>query len=71
MGLSHHFTELSLAIGSFGATAVLLHAVPDGALSQPRSFVGGHIISALVGMVVSPSEIESASQRTDNRLHRA
>lgn len=38
-------------IGSFGASAVLIYGVPMGELSQPRNLVGGHVISALVGVV--------------------
>ena len=33
-----------------GASAVLLFAVPHGPLSQPWPLVGGHLISALVGV---------------------
>ena len=38
-------------IGSFGASAVLVYGVPKGELSQPRNLVGGHVISAVVGVV--------------------
>jgi len=38
-------------IASMGASAVLLFAVPHGALSQPWSLAGGHLISAFVGVV--------------------
>lgn len=37
-------------IGSFGASAVLIYGVPMGEFSQPRNLVGGHVISALVGV---------------------
>jgi len=37
-------------IGSFGATAVLLYAAPRSDLAQPRNVVGGHVLSALVGV---------------------
>lgn len=37
-------------IPSMGATAVLLFAVPHGALAQPWNVLGGHLISALVGV---------------------
>jgi CBS-domain-containing membrane protein len=33
-----------------GASAVLLFAVPHGALSQPWPVLGGHVISALIGV---------------------
>ena len=36
---------------SFGASAVLIYGVPMGELSQPRNLVGGHVISALVGVI--------------------
>jgi len=34
---------------SFGASAVLLYGVPTSPLSQPRNFVGSHVIAAFVG----------------------
>ena len=37
---------------SMGASAVLLFAVPHGILSQPWSVIGGHIISAFVGVSI-------------------
>ncbi|KAL8283713.1 hypothetical protein RQP46_005508 [Phenoliferia psychrophenolica] len=52
MGLVLHFPGIPLAIGSLGATAVLLYAVPEGPLSQPKALVGGHVISAVVGVCV-------------------
>lgn len=39
-----------LLIASMGASAVLLFAVPHGILSQPWPLVGGHLLSALVGV---------------------
>ncbi|MBT8117542.1 MAG: HPP family protein [Gammaproteobacteria bacterium] len=39
-----------LVIGSFGASAVLLFAAPGAPFSQPRNLVGGHVISAIVGV---------------------
>ena len=35
---------------SMGASAVLLFAVPHGALSQPWAVIGGHLISAAIGV---------------------
>ena len=37
-------------LSSMGASAVLLFAVPHGALSQPWAVVGGHLISAAIGV---------------------
>lgn len=45
---NHH----PVLIASIGATAVLVFAVPHGALSQPWAVLGGHTISALVGLAV-------------------
>ena len=48
-------------VGSFGATAVLIYGAPQAEFSQPRNLVGGHIISALIGISVYeylPLEIE-------------
>lgn len=41
-----------LLIGSFGASAVLLFGATDSPLSQPRNLVGGHLISAVVAVLV-------------------
>lgn len=40
-------------IGSFGATAVLLYGAPAVPFAQPRSVVGGHFVSAVVGVTVA------------------
>lgn len=37
-------------VPSMGATAVLLFAVPHGPLAQPWNVIGGHLISAAVGV---------------------
>ncbi len=42
--------DLSLMIGSFGASAVLVYAAIKSPLAQPRNLIGGHIISGLVGV---------------------
>lgn len=39
-----------LMVASMGATAVLLFAVPHGKLSQPWPVIGGHLISAAIGV---------------------
>ncbi len=43
---------LTLIIGSFGASAVLLYGAYESPLAQPRNLVGGHFLSALVGVTV-------------------
>jgi CBS-domain-containing membrane protein len=37
-------------VASMGASAVLLFGVPHGALSQPWPLLGGHVVSAAVGV---------------------
>lgn len=43
-------TDLSLVIGSFGASAVLIYGAIHSPLAQPRNLIGGHILSAIVGV---------------------
>jgi len=42
--------DLTLIIGSFGASAVLVYAAIKSPLAQPRNLVGGHVLSALAGV---------------------
>lgn len=39
-------------IGSFGASSVLVYGVIQSPLAQPRNLLGGHVISALIGVSV-------------------
>jgi CBS domain-containing membrane protein len=39
-------------IGSFGASSVLIYGAINSPLAQPRNLIGGHVISALVGVTV-------------------
>jgi CBS-domain-containing membrane protein len=43
-------TDLVMIVGSFGASAVLIYGVTQSPLAQPRNLVGGHFVSALVGV---------------------
>lgn len=45
-------TENIFLIGSFGASSVLIYGAIQSPLAQPRNLVGGHVISALVGVTV-------------------
>ena len=44
--------ESSLLIGSFGASAVLIYGAPLAEFSQPRNLIGGHVLSAIIGVTV-------------------
>lgn len=39
-------------IGSFGASSVLVYGVIQSPLAQPRNLIGGHLVSAIVGVTV-------------------
>jgi CBS domain-containing membrane protein len=39
-------------IGSFGASAVLIYGVINSPLAQPRNLIGGHLISAIIGVTI-------------------
>jgi len=41
-----------LIIGSFAASAVLLFGAPKSPLAQPRNLLGGHVLSALIGVSI-------------------
>lgn len=43
-------SEYVFLIGSFGASCVLVYGVIESPLAQPRNLVGGHVVSALVGV---------------------
>ena len=44
--------DILFLIGSFGASAVLLYGTPGVPLAQPRNLMGGHILSALTGVLL-------------------
>ena len=43
--------DLTLVIGSFGASAVLVYGAVNSPLAQPRNLLGGHILSAIIGVI--------------------
>ncbi len=43
-------TGLMMIIGSFGASAVLIYGAIRSPLAQPRNLLGGHILSAAIGV---------------------
>jgi CBS-domain-containing membrane protein len=44
-------TDLVMIIGSFGASAVLIYGAIKSPLAQPRNLIGGHVISAVIGVL--------------------
>ncbi|MBW6396266.1 HPP family protein [Roseomonas sp. HJA6] len=45
------FTEHPWLLPSFGGSCVILFGMPRGIMAQPRSFIGGHLLATLVGIV--------------------
>jgi CBS domain-containing membrane protein len=41
-----------LLIGSFGASCVLVYGVIQSPLAQPRNLIGGHVLSAIIGVTI-------------------
>jgi CBS domain-containing membrane protein len=44
--------DAPLLIGSFGASSVLIYGVINSPLAQPRNLLGGHLLSAFIGVTV-------------------
>jgi len=45
-------TGQPLLMAPLGASCFLMFVVPDNPVAQPRNVIGGHLVSALVGMAV-------------------
>ena len=45
-------SDLVFLIGSFGASSVLVYGVIQSPLAQPRNLVGGHLVSAMIGVTI-------------------
>lgn len=43
-------SDLVMVIGSFGASAVLIYGAIKSPLAQPRNLIGGHVLSAIIGV---------------------
>ncbi|HLO76347.1 MAG TPA: HPP family protein [Magnetospirillum sp.] len=44
-------TGMPWLMAPFGASAVIVFGLPDSPLAQPRAVIGGHLISAAVGLI--------------------
>ena len=51
---THHFVDSDTVylIGSFGASSVLIYGNIQSPFSQPKNLVGGHLISAIIGVTI-------------------
>ncbi|WEK19991.1 MAG: HPP family protein [Candidatus Pedobacter colombiensis] len=45
-------SENLFLIGSFGASSVLVYGIINSPLAQPRNLIGGHVISAIIGVTI-------------------
>ena len=45
-------SDVIFLIGSFGASSVLVYGVIQSPLAQPRNLIGGHLVSAIIGVTV-------------------
>ena len=43
-------SDLLLVLSSFGASAVLIYGAINSPLAQPKNLIGGHVISAFIGV---------------------
>lgn len=52
---SHQFPQIEnvFLIGSFGASSVLIYGAVYSPLAQPRNLIGGHVVSAIVGVTIA------------------
>ena len=46
-------SDVLFLIGSFGASSVLIYGIIQSPFSQPRNLVGGHLISAFIGVTIN------------------
>ncbi|KZT23184.1 HPP-domain-containing protein [Neolentinus lepideus HHB14362 ss-1] len=66
---SHYFLRRHVpgVIASYGASAVLVYGAIEAPLSQPRSLIGGHFLSALIGVIITKLfELMPDKQRLDS-----
>ncbi|PXF30648.1 hypothetical protein WH50_14155 [Pokkaliibacter plantistimulans] len=48
-----HWLNWVLLMVPFGASCVLLFAVPSSPLSRPQNVIGGHVLTACIGVVIA------------------
>jgi len=46
-------SDIVFLIGSFGASSVLVYGIIQSPFSQPRNLIGGHLISAIIGVTIN------------------
>lgn len=51
LALLTEFSEAQVLMAPFGASCVLLFALPEAPLAQPRNVIGGHLVATLIGLI--------------------
>ena len=51
-GWLSHISGVPWLMAPFGASCVLAFGLPESPLAQPRSIIGGHVVSTLAGLLV-------------------
>ncbi|MDW7675209.1 MAG: HPP family protein [Bacillota bacterium] len=46
-------TKMPLMVASFGASAVLIYAIPKSPLAQPKNVIGGQMLSAIISCIIA------------------
>ena len=46
-------SQLTWLMASFGASCLIVFALPDSPLAQPRNVIGGHVLSAATGIAMA------------------
>jgi len=56
--------DTALVMAPFGASCVLLFSLPESPLARPKNVLGGHLLTASVGLLISllplPAEVQMA-----------
>lgn len=52
VGALTHYMHSPLIMAPFGASCVLMFAVPGSPLSQPANVIGGHFVATMVGLML-------------------
>ncbi len=51
LSLAYPSAGFNILLAPFGATCVLLFALPDSPLAQPKNIIFGHLITAFIGLL--------------------
>lgn len=55
LALGGELLQVMTVIAPFGASSVLVFGAPSGHFAQPRNVIGGHVLSAAIGVAVFAS----------------